>query len=102
MRNFSRIVIAFLMVITVISFTYQTSFGAQKVTIESKLNTQITEERVVYAAAAGAVVGVVGAFYYAGTIIGRAVGHYVHGANEEVTLAEVSVHNPADFSSFDN
>ncbi|MDQ8003772.1 MAG: hypothetical protein REI64_03165 [Pedobacter sp.] len=86
------------MAITVISFTYQTSFGAEQVVGELNVVSQIENEKVDLV---GAVVLVVGAFYAAGYALGRAVGHSVHGS-EEIALAEISVHNPADFSSFDN
>lgn len=103
MKKFSKIVVACLMAITVISFSYQTSFGAEQVVGELNIATQISEERVDVTGFILAAMAVVGGVYAAGYALGRAYGHYVHGGKEEqVALAEISVYNPADFSSFDN
>lgn len=91
-----------LMLISVISFSYQTSFGSGQVVKYVYTDSHYNQEANIAAAAAvvGIVAGVVGAAYAAGYALGRAYGHYRYG---EQTPMEYSVikHVPADFSAFD-
>lgn len=100
MKKFAKILVICLMLITIISFSYQTSFGAIQVAQPNITSSQMGETAALQAAVVLAA-GIVSAAYALGYALGRAYGHHSFGG-EEVLAYNPITHNPSDFSSFDN
>ena len=92
-----------LLAVVVLAFSFQTSLGTYKVQVRPvNVNTPDYARSSANPVAAAITLGmaVVGASYAAGYVIGRAIGHYVHGT--VIESPQYYAYAPTDFSAFDN